>query len=157
MQTTGLKVALRDPRDHKALFPGSRTVTLHDDCIFDGGPTGDDGGTFTADDGDDRQGWVDYVKQVASGNTFGGEGCDDATDAKFDWSAGNLCSSNGLKAYIDAFQISYLKVRVANELENEADDRRTPGLMVLSLCLGMRKRPLVLRVFRPRYANTAEA
>lgn len=43
------KVALRYPRDHRALFPGDRTVTLHD-CLFDGASDGD-----TFPDGEDQQ------------------------------------------------------------------------------------------------------
>ncbi|KAH8703198.1 hypothetical protein BGW36DRAFT_333852 [Talaromyces proteolyticus] len=103
---SGHKVALRYPQDHQAMYNGSRTVTLHDDCIFDGGPNGTDGGTWPSDD---RQTWIDYTKKVSSNNTFGGEGCDDAGDATFDWSDyGAVCGSDGIAAYINAFQIAYL-------------------------------------------------
>ncbi|RYP78988.1 hypothetical protein DL770_006783 [Monosporascus sp. CRB-9-2] len=105
-QGSGHKVALRYPRDHQALSPGDRGVTLHNDCIFNGGPDGYDGGTFPAGD---RQTWVDYTKQVASGNTYGGEGCNQAGDSTYDWSDwADLCGSNGLVSYINEFQIAYM-------------------------------------------------
>ncbi|RYP36171.1 hypothetical protein DL767_003503 [Monosporascus sp. MG133] len=105
-QGSGHKVALRYPRDHQALFPGDRGVTLHNDCIFNGGPDGYDGGTFPAGD---RQTWVDYTKQVASGNTYGGEGCNQAGDSTYDWSDwADLCGSDGLISYINEFQITYM-------------------------------------------------
>lgn len=104
----GHKVALRYPQDHGALFNGNRTITIHDDCIFDGGLTGYDGGTFPSDN---RSFWVDYTTQVASNNTFGGEGCDDAGDATFDWSDWTtLCGDNGLITYINTMGIAYLNV-----------------------------------------------
>jgi hypothetical protein len=108
LQASGIKVALRYPLDHMALFPNDRSVTLHDDCIFDGGADGSDGGTFPTDD---RQTWVDYAIQVAGGNTFGGEGCADAGDAAYDWyDWDDLCGSNGLVAYINSLQLAYLNV-----------------------------------------------
>lgn len=104
----GHKVALRYPQDHGALFNGNRTITIHDDCIFDGGLTGYDGGTFPSDN---RSFWVDYTTHVASNNTFGGEGCDDAGDATFDWSDWTtLCGDNGLITYINTMGIAYLNV-----------------------------------------------
>ncbi|KAF5689061.1 hypothetical protein FDENT_4563 [Fusarium denticulatum] len=106
LQGSRIKVALRYPRDHQALFNGNRAVTLHNDCIFNGGPGGYDGGTFPSND---RQTWVDYTKSVASGNTYGGEGCNQAGDSTYDWSNfGDVCGSNGLATYINAFQIAYL-------------------------------------------------
>ncbi|CAH0022173.1 unnamed protein product [Clonostachys rhizophaga] len=102
---TGAKVAIRYPQDHKVLYDGDRKVTIHNDCIFNGGPNGNDGGTFPSDD---RQTWIDYTKQVASSNTYGGEGCADAGDSTYDWSNfDDVCGSNGLEAYIHKFQISY--------------------------------------------------
>lgn len=99
---------MRYPPDHRALFAGDRSVTLHNDCIFNGGPDGYDGGTFPADD---RQTWVDYTKEVAAGNAYGGEGCNQADDSTYDWSNfDDVCGSNGLAAYIDAFQIAYFNV-----------------------------------------------
>ena len=101
-------MALRYPRDHQALFPDDRAVTLHDDCIFNGGPDGYDGGTFPEGD---RQTWVDYTKRVAGGNTFGGEGCNQAGDSTYDWSNWtDLCGADGLVPYIEQFQIAYLNV-----------------------------------------------
>lgn len=108
LATSGLKVAIRYPADHKALFDGDRSVTIHNDCIFNGGPDGDDGGTFPADD---RQTWIDYTKQVAGGNTYGGEGCNQAGDSSYDWSNfDDVCGSNGLASYVNEFQISYFNV-----------------------------------------------
>ena len=106
---TGHKVALRSPLDHSALYQGNQSVTIHNDCIFDGGPNGVDGGTFPDND---RQTWVDYTKQVAGGNTYGGEGCDNAgPESTYNWTNyDNLCGSNGLAAYINAFKISYMNV-----------------------------------------------
>lgn len=102
-------MALRYPADHQALFNGSRAVTIHDDCIFDGGSTGTDGGTWPSDG---RQSWIDYTIEVAGNNTFGGEGCDNAGDATFDWSDYTaLCGSDGIAAYIDTLQIAYMNVR----------------------------------------------
>ncbi|QKX54376.1 uncharacterized protein TRUGW13939_01462 [Talaromyces rugulosus] len=113
---TGHKVALRYPQDHKALFNGNRSVTIHDDCIFDAGFNGTDGGTWPTDD---FQTWVDYTKQVASNNTFGGEGCKDAGDATFDWSDYSaVCGSDGLAAYINSFQIAYLNAYNPTEFES---------------------------------------
>jgi len=91
------------------LFNGNRTVTLHDDCIFEGGPDSLDAGTFPSDN---RTYWVEYTQQVASGNTFGGEPCADAGDpAAFNWSDWTtLCGYNGLIPYINTFEISYLNV-----------------------------------------------
>ncbi|KAH8895321.1 hypothetical protein GQ53DRAFT_714943 [Thozetella sp. PMI_491] len=115
LQASGLKVALRSPQDHQALFPNDRSITLHDDCIFDGGPNGYDGGTFPTDD---RQTWVDYAKQIASNNTFGGEGCDNAGDATYDWSNwDDLCGSNGLATYINGFQMAYLNPLTPDALQ----------------------------------------
>lgn len=48
--STRHKVALRYPADHQALCSGSRAVTIHDDCIFDGGFDSTDGGTWPSDD-----------------------------------------------------------------------------------------------------------
>ncbi|KAM0268383.1 hypothetical protein ACHAQH_010007 [Verticillium albo-atrum] len=102
----GLNVAIRYPRDHMALFGGDRTVTIHNDCIFNGGPDGYDGGSFPASD---RQAWVDYTKQIASGNIYGGEPCNQAGDSTYDWEDyDDLCGPNGLAAYIDEFRIAYL-------------------------------------------------
>lgn len=105
-------MALRYPADHQALFNGSRAVTIHDDCIFDGGFNGTDGGTWPSDD---RETWIDYIIEVAGNNTFGGEGCDNAGDANFDWSDyAALCGSDGIAAYIDTLQIAYMNVRTTN-------------------------------------------
>jgi hypothetical protein len=108
LRGTGLKLALRYPQDHQALYEGDRSVTIHNDCIFNGGPSGFDGGTFPAND---RQRWVDYTKEVASGNSYGGEGCNQAGDSTYDWTNyDDVCGSNGLEAYIHEFQISYFNV-----------------------------------------------
>lgn len=107
LQGAGPKVVLRYPQDHQAIFEGDRAVTLHNDCIFDGGPTGHDGGTFFPLE--ERQNWVDYTLEVAGGNTYGGEGC--SVDGGYDWwDYDDLCGSNGLAAYIDTLQIAYLNV-----------------------------------------------
>jgi hypothetical protein len=103
---------MRYPVDHKALFPDNRNVTLHNDCIFDGGPDGNDGGTFPSND---RQIWIDYTIKVAANNGYGGEGCDDAGDATYKWNNyDDLCGSNGLVPYINKFKIAYMNVRVAD-------------------------------------------
>lgn len=108
LQSTGAKVAVRTPMAHKELFPGDRAVTIHNDCIFDGGPQGSDGGTFP---GDDRQAWVDYTREVSRGNTYGGEPCSQAGGSSYDWSDfEHVCGPDGLKAYIEYFGISYLNV-----------------------------------------------
>ena len=124
MQASGIKVALRYPRDHQALFPGDRAVTLHNDCIFNGGPDGHDGGTFPVGD---RQTWVDYTRQVAGGNTFGGEGCNQAGDSTYDWTNWtDLCGDNGLVPYIEQFQIAYLNVSVLR-YRNHANGNKADG------------------------------
>ncbi|RYO87404.1 hypothetical protein DL762_004234 [Monosporascus cannonballus] len=105
-QGSGHKVALRYPRDHQALFPGDRGVTLHNDCVFSGGPDGYDGGTFPAGGPPD----LGRLHQaVASGNTYGGEGCNQAGDSTYGWSDwADLCGSDGLVPYINEFQIAYM-------------------------------------------------
>lgn len=106
----GLKVAVRTPSDHKTLFNGDRAVTIHNDCIFNGGPNGYDGGTFPAND---REAWVNYTKQVAAGNIYGGEPCNEAGDSTYNWDYyDDLCGPNELAAYIDQFQIAYLNVSI---------------------------------------------
>ncbi|KAF3407056.1 hypothetical protein DPV78_001818 [Talaromyces pinophilus] len=118
--STGHKVALRYPADHQALFNGSRAVTIHDDCIFDGGFNGSDGGTWPSDD---RQTWIDYIIEVAGNNTFGGEGCDNAGDATFDWSDYTaLCGSDGIAAYIDTLQIAYMNYDYPTDYKNLIED-----------------------------------
>lgn len=121
LQKTGKKIAIRYPADHKALFPGSRAVTIHNDCIFNGGPKGYDGGTFPDED---RQTWVDYTKQVASGNFYGGEGCNQASDSTYNWSNWtDVCGSNGLVKYINEFQISYMNPGNPPEMDKLFNDR----------------------------------
>ncbi|KFH44106.1 hypothetical protein ACRE_051150 [Hapsidospora chrysogenum ATCC 11550] len=106
LQSSGAKVAVRTPMAHKELFPGDRAVTIHNDCIFDGGPQGSDGGTFPEDD---RQAWVDYTREVSKGNTYGGEPCSLGGGSSYDWSDfEHVCGPGGLKAYIEYFGISYL-------------------------------------------------
>ncbi len=93
--------------DHKELFNGDRAVTIHNDCIYESGPNGTDGGTFP----DNRQEWVDYTTEVSKGNTYGGEGCTLDHDSSYDWSNyDDLCGPNGLAAYINYFGISYMNV-----------------------------------------------
>ncbi|KAH6843159.1 hypothetical protein B0I37DRAFT_213615 [Chaetomium sp. MPI-CAGE-AT-0009] len=106
LREVGPKVAMRYPQDHKALYDGDRGVTIHNDCIFNAGPKGTDGGTFPVED---RETWVSYTKEVASNNTYGGEPCDQASDSTFDWTNfAEVCGSNGLEAYIREFEFSYL-------------------------------------------------
>ena len=105
---SGHKVAMRYPQDHSAIYNGNRSVTLHDDCIFDGGMDGYDGGTFPTDD---RQTWVNYTIEVAGDNTFGGEGCNNAGDSTYDWSDYDaVCGDEGIITYINELQIAYLNV-----------------------------------------------
>jgi hypothetical protein len=85
-------------------------VTIHDDCIFDGGFGGYDGGTFPSDDYDY---WIAYTQEVASNNTFGGEGCNNAGDSTYNWSdTSALCGSDGLAAYINYFGMAYFNVSI---------------------------------------------
>ena len=105
---SGLKLAVRTPAIHQELFPNDRSVTIHNDCLFQGGHDGHDGGTFPGDEAE-RLRWVAYTKEVAKGNTYGGEGC--SVDGGYDWwDYDDLCGSNGLAAYIDTLQIAYLNV-----------------------------------------------
>lgn len=114
LQASGAKVAIRYPPDHKELFSGDRNVTIHNDCIFNSGPDGTDGGTFPEDD---IQKWVDYTIEVSKGNTYGGEPCSQADDSSFDWSNFDaVCGSNGLIDYINKFGISYLNVGLSHIL-----------------------------------------
>lgn len=108
LREVGPKVALRNPQDFQALYDGDRDgVTLHNDCMLASGPAGTDGGTFPEDD---REAWVEYTKEVSSGNTYGGEPCSMDT-AAFDWTDySEVCGENGLEPYIHEFQISYLNV-----------------------------------------------
>ena len=86
-------------------------MTLHNDCIFNGGPQGTDGGTFPGVDEPDRQQWIDYTMQVGGGNSYGGEGCDQAGDSAYNWTDWtDLCGDNGLVPYINQFQIAYMNV-----------------------------------------------
>ncbi|KAL7940439.1 hypothetical protein V8C42DRAFT_337514 [Trichoderma barbatum] len=125
LQRAGKKVALRNPQDHRALFENNRAITLHNDCIFNGGPNGYDGGTFPSYD---RQTWIDYTKKVASGNTYGGEGCNQADDSTYDWSNfADLCGSNGLAAYIHTFQIAYLNPGNPAQLQQLVNDPAWSG------------------------------
>ncbi|KAI9154760.1 hypothetical protein HJFPF1_07317 [Paramyrothecium foliicola] len=111
LRSTGIKVALRYPEDHKMLYENDRSVTIHNDCMLSSGPTGTDGGTFPEED---RQTWVDYTKAVASDNTYGGEPCNQSSDANYDWSNfDSVCGSNGLEAYVHEYKISYLNVSTA--------------------------------------------
>lgn len=111
--TVGPKIALRYPQDHSVLkYEENRQVTIHNDCIFNNGPGGDDGGTFPTED---IEGWSDYLKGVASNNTYGGEPCNQAGGSSYDWSDfADVCGDNGLIPYIHEFQISYLNVSYTN-------------------------------------------
>lgn len=108
LRKAGPKIALRYPLDHDALgYKTDAQITGHDDCIFDGGPLGEDGGTFPDDD---ISTWRQYVKDHISGNTFGGEGCDQA-GGTYNWSNfDDVCGDNGLIKYIKDYKIAYLNV-----------------------------------------------
>jgi hypothetical protein len=105
----GPKIALRYPQDHSVLgYEKNRRVTIHNDCIFNNGPGGDDGGTFPTED---IETWSDYLKDVASGNTYGGEPCNQAEGSGYNWNDfANVCGDNGLITYIHEFEVSYLNV-----------------------------------------------
>ncbi|KAI6786023.1 uncharacterized protein J7T54_006362 [Emericellopsis cladophorae] len=117
----GPKIAMRYPQDHEILgFEGNRHVTIHNDCIFNNGPGGDDGGTFPEED---IETWSDYLKKVASNNTYGGEPCNQAEGSGYDWSDfDDVCGANGLEAYIHEFQVSYLNPENPPELKELFED-----------------------------------
>lgn len=115
--STGVaQVALRNPLDHHALAPNLAAVTIHDDCIMAQGANGSDTGTFLDGDGQTAAYWKSYTQQVARINGgFGGEGCQDTSAAGYNWTDyATVCStgSNGLMAYINNMQISYLNVSI---------------------------------------------
>jgi hypothetical protein len=122
LQASGHKIALRYPLDHQALFNGDRSVTIHDDCILNEGLDGTDGWTFPPKQKDALR---KYTKQVAGGNTFGGEGCkigDQEDYAGYDWNADDVCGSNGLVKWINDFQAAYLNPYNPREMKNIFND-----------------------------------
>ena len=123
LQASGLKVAVRTPKDHQAISANDRKLTIHNDCMMAQGPNGSDGGTFPDND---RATWVAYTKKVAASNVYGGEPCDLGGANAYPWTNyDTVCSSgsDGLVAYINDFQISYLNVS------------RTPSLLMFESAL----------------------
>lgn len=76
------------------------------------GHGGTDGGTFPQGEAAYQE-WSEYVKRVASGNSYGGEPCNQADGSTYDWSNyAEVCGPNGLQAYIEEFGVAYLNVSV---------------------------------------------
>ncbi|OJJ42639.1 hypothetical protein ASPZODRAFT_147052 [Penicilliopsis zonata CBS 506.65] len=80
---------------------------------------GYDGGTFDTFDTTSCQFWVDYTLKVAGENAFGGELCNNAGDATYNWSdTSALCDPEGLATYIKTMKIAYFEYPLEELFEN---------------------------------------
>lgn len=105
----GFKIVFCYFQDYSVLgYEKNCWVMIYNDCIFNNGLGGDDGGIFLMED---IEIWFDYFKDVVLGNIYGGEFCNQVEGFGYNWNDFvNVCGDNGLIIYIYEFEVLYLNV-----------------------------------------------